>query len=137
MVEIMTHYLRHWFQAKDTSYTHRLIPTININRSLLHNIKNQTEIGWDHFIRGKIAISWSKTQTMYKPNTKHHTWRKKLITFLIQASNKIWEIRNLLNFGTPNLNQSGEKKLEPIILHYYTHYCRIIHHTHHHLFNTP
>ena len=75
---------------------------------------------------------------MYKPNTKHHTWRKKLITYSIQASNKIWEIRNLLNFRKPTSLQSGEKKkLEPIILYYYTHYKRIIHHTHHHLFNTP
>ena len=110
MIETIIHYLKHWFQAKETSYTHRLIPTIAIHKSLLKNITDQNEIGWDHFIRGKIAISWTNTQTMYKPNTKHHTWRKKLITFLIQASNKIWEIRNLLNFSTPNSNQSGEKR---------------------------
>ena len=45
MVEIMTHYLRHWFKAEETSYTHRLIPTIDLHWSLLQNIKDQTEIG--------------------------------------------------------------------------------------------
>ena len=62
----------------------------------------------------------------------------KLITFIINSSNRIWDIRNTLTFGDTHKKQKGEqKKLNPIITHYYKNHQRLVHPTHHHLFQTP
>ena len=89
-------------------------------------------------MRGKIATSWAKTQSIYKPATKIQSWSNKLITFIINSSNKIWDIRNILTFGDTHKKQKGEqKKLNPIITHYYKNHQRLVHPTHHYLFQTP
>ena len=110
ITEVMTPYLKNWFRKEENTYTQRLLPDIKIHQSLLQNIEDQTEIGWDHLVRGKMAISWTKTQTIYKPDTKIPSWNNKLITYLINASNNIWEIRNILNFGSTHKKQEGEQK---------------------------
>ena len=138
LTEVLTHYLKNWFRTEENTYIQRLIPNIPFHKSLLQNIIDQTEIGWDHLVRGKLATSWTKTQKLYKPNTKIPSWNIRIITHLITVSTNIWEIRNTLNFGPTNMKNKGEKKkLEPIILHYYNHCQRTINPTHHHLFHTP
>jgi hypothetical protein len=138
ITEVIPHYLKNWFRNEDTTYRQRLLTNIPIHQSLLQNIHDQTVIGWDHLVRGKMATSWTTTQTSYNPNTKKPFWNNKIITHLINVSNNIWEIRNTLTFGPSHMKQKGEqKKLEPIVLHYYSTYHRTVHPSHHHLFHTP
>ena len=94
ITEVMTHYLKYWSRTEENTYTQRLLPDIKFHQSFLQNIEDQTEIGWDHLVQGKMAISLTKTQTIYKPDTKIPSWNNKLITYLINASNNIWEIKN-------------------------------------------
>ena len=138
LTEAITFHLKHWFRQAQKNYTQRLLLHIPLHQSLLQNIKDQSEIGWDNLMRGKIAISWAKTQRLYNPDVKIQTWSNKLITLLINSSNKIWEIRNILTFGDTHRKQKGEqKKLNPVITHYYNNHQRLVHPTHHHLFQTP
>ena len=138
LIEVISHYLKHHMKGLQTDYTHRLIESIPIHKSLLKNIQDQTQIGWVHLLRGKIAKSWSDSQKLYNPRKNIDYWKKKLITSLIHTSETIWEIRNLLNFGSTETKMTNkQKQLQPYITTLYTHYRTTTLHTHHHLFNTP
>ena len=67
MIEVIIHYLKNWMKHTEPDYTHRLLQSIPIHHSLLKNIQDQTSIGWDNFLRGKIATSWTATQNLYTP----------------------------------------------------------------------
>ena len=138
MIKVIKHYLKHWMRGSTPDYTHQLLPGIPIHSSLLTNIQDQTKIGWDHFLRGKTAKSWTDTQNLHKPGTNTKFWKKKLVTNLINTSNCIWEKRNSLNFGSTETKLiKMQKKLEPYIIKLYSLYKNTTQHPHHHLFHTP
>ena len=115
----------------EPDYTHHLLQSISIHHSLLQNIQDQTSIGWDNLLRGKIATSWTATQNLYTPGRNMKFWKKKLLTNLIHTSDYIWEIRNLFTFGTTETKLSKkQKQLEPHITKLYTHYKTTTQHTH-------
>ena len=137
MTEVIIHYLKNWMKHTQPDYTHRLLQSIPIHHSLLQNIQDQTSIGWDNLLRGKIATSWTTTQKLYTPGKNMKLLKKKLIINLIHMSNYIWESRNKMNFGTTETKLSKQQKqLEPLITKLYTHYKKTTQHSHHHLFNT-
>ena len=61
-------------------------------------IDQQTAIGWDHFIRGKLSQEWGHAQYRYAKRYNlvdaSKNWQIKLIRLLANASFKVWQIRN-------------------------------------------
>lgn len=63
----------------------------------------QDRIGWDHFLRGKLAYEWSEIQTRYakrysltKPSRNWQIW---LIKYMATQSQSLWLDRNRSRHG--------------------------------------
>jgi hypothetical protein len=60
----------------------------------------QTQIGWEHLLRGRISKRWQVAFLHFQPesdkkrDTKATTWARKLIAALWEYSFAIWEARN-------------------------------------------
>ena len=77
-------------------------------------ITQQTSIGWDHFIRGKIGKAWGPKQHEYAKRyglvdaSKH--WQTALVRHLATASFRLWEIRNGCRHGIDAASTQQAKK---------------------------
>ena len=66
-------------------------------------ISQQNDIGWDHFLRGKLSQAWGPAQYRYAKRfnlvdaSKH--WITKLIRLFANSTFEIWEIRNGCRHG--------------------------------------
>ena len=65
--------------------------------------ESQDTIGWDHFLRGKLARGWTHQQYVYASkhslldDSKH--WRTWLIRYMANYSFSIWDTRNKQRHG--------------------------------------
>jgi hypothetical protein len=62
------------------------------------------EIGWDHFLRGRISTKWSRAYQLYlyKPDQelpKTTPWVKQVITAIWHYSSSIWKFCNGIKYG--------------------------------------
>jgi hypothetical protein len=117
---------------------------ISFHPNLIHHqaiqtaIESQNKIGWDHFIRGRISKKWKKAQKLYSKNTNNTKWPTLCIKSIREASQKIWEVRNLLKFGTDSqIKTNHQKRLQPIIREYYYNFRQTVPRTQHKLFSVP
>ena len=86
-------------------------------------IKQQELIGWDHFIRGRLSKLWKIAQKTYQGQKYTSKWPLLCIKAITNASQKIWEIQNLLKFGTQSQVISNYQKiLKPTIMSHYDTY---------------
>jgi hypothetical protein len=77
-------------------------------------INQQQDIGWDHFLRGKLSKEWTKVQFQYAHrNGKAETssgWVPHLIKLLANSSFDAWKIRNSSRHG----NDTASKRMSHI-----------------------
>ena len=79
-------------------------------------ITQQTAIGWDHFIRGKLSKEWSQAQYSYA--TRFHlvdaskNWTVTLCRLLANSSFKLWEIRNGCRHGLDAATKQQAKQTQ-------------------------
>ena len=77
-------------------------------------IQQQTAIGWDHFIRGKLSPEWASLQ--YYISKREGTlkesegWTLKLIKLMANSSFQLWEIRNGCRHGIDEVTQQQSKR---------------------------
>ena len=84
-------------------------PDIKYHQEIQKAINQQNKIGWDHFIRGRISGQWQIAQKLLL-KTKHRSrWPTLCIKSIKEATQKIWEIRNLIKFGT-KLNHPNQQQ---------------------------
>lgn len=73
-------------------------------------IRQQTSIGWDQFIRGKVSKEWDKMQQYYAKSNGYEEeskgWMTRLIRLLATESFKLWEIRNGNRHGTDDATKA-------------------------------
>jgi endonuclease/exonuclease/phosphatase family metal-dependent hydrolase len=66
-------------------------------------ICQQTALGWDHFIRGKLSKEWTKVQYQFAKRyglvKESEGWVTALIKFMATASFQLWELRNKCRHG--------------------------------------
>ena len=72
--------------------------------------QTQDAIGWDHFLRGKLARGWTHLQYVYASKhslldaSKHwHTW---LIRYMATQSFQIWDSRNKARHGSDSTSST-------------------------------
>jgi len=138
LIEVMTHYLKSWMRQTEPTFHHKLLSTLPLHKLLLDVIEQQTEIGWDNLLRGRISKLWHKAQKLHCPTNTPTTWTKQYIKLTIQATDSVWSVRNTLKFGetTPTLS-NAQLRLKYTITEMYSTYKQKIHPSHHHLFQTP
>jgi hypothetical protein len=100
----------------------RLTDTICYTPNIIKAIKTQTELGWNHFIRGRISIEWGHIINDHKTNTetkdfKAETWGANLLHINWKYIIQLWAVRCEAVHGTNN-NEANiiikERMLEEI-----------------------
>lgn len=73
--------------------------------SLLTAVHSQNEIGWEHFLKGRISNKWLELQEQYKdeellpPNHDGFHWAQTTIAQIIKISLQLWDYRNKILRG--------------------------------------
>ena len=79
-------------------------------------IRDQKEIGWDHFMLGRISLIWSVLQGKYYKRlhlrTTGEKWAELLIQEIWRIHCAIWNQRNEILHGTGNHKVLGTKDFE-------------------------
>ena len=85
-----------FFNNATPLFTERFPPTDSPTYHPL--IQQQTAIGWDQFIRGKLSKQWTQRQykyaKQYNLTNESKNWQVTLIRLMANSSFKLWEIRN-------------------------------------------
>jgi hypothetical protein len=77
-------------------------------------VSNQANIGWEHFLRGRLSQCWRQVFISYLPwqdkkrETKADTWLWKVIHAFWDYSFSIWEARNLTVHGRTETAKEGK-----------------------------
>ena len=116
----MTHHLLLWMGHSPSAQQLKPPSSLSLQKNLQTAIQHQDEIGWDNFIRGRVAKKWYVVQKDFPLSKSPSNWPKKLIEALIQASELIWSVRSTMKFveTTQTLNHS-QLRLQPRITHHY------------------
>ena len=100
-----------WLDNKAPPKIHILIP--NASTHLIKAYEQQTEIGWDHFVRGRLSIQWSYLCQHYLDqhnisSTKMTSdrWGRQLISINWESVLKLWERRNIEEHGDTTEEQN-------------------------------
>ena len=116
---IITH-LRQWMRNTELSPSQSLHPDIKYHQEIQKAINQQNKIGWDHFICGRISGQWKIAQKLFLKTKYKSRWPILCIKSIKDATQKVWEIRNLIKFGTkPQVYTNHQKRLQPTIKSYY------------------
>jgi hypothetical protein len=67
-------------------------------------LEQSNEIGWQHFLRGRISTKWSQAYQSYcsKPNQEPpnaQPWAAQVVTIIWQYSSSLWSYRNGVKHG--------------------------------------
>jgi hypothetical protein len=134
---IITH-LRQWMRNSELPPSQSLHPDIKYHQDIQKAIHQQNKIGWDHFIRGRILGKWQVAQKLFLKTKYRSRWPILCIKSIKDASQKVWEIRNLLKFGTkPQVYTNHQKRLQPTIKSYYATFRQTVSRTQYKLFSVP
>ena len=120
------------------------IPSTHLHSNIQHHqeilqaIRQQEQIRWDYFIRGRLSKIWTIAQKTYQGKKYTSKWPLLCIKAITAATQKIWEIRNILKFGTESQAISNhQKRLQPTIKSYYDTYQQTIPWSQFKLFQVP
>jgi hypothetical protein len=95
-------------------------------KSLISAIKQQNNIGWDHFVRGRIAIEWGalinrqlKEKKIPSEEMDAETWGAKMISINWKYVLEMWKLRNDEEHGTDaeTIEKKKKERLMAEILH--------------------
>jgi hypothetical protein len=105
-----------------TKSTHNLEDVLSkFSSNVQHAFHHQSKIGWDHFARGRISLSWGKliNDTFPDDNFDAEVWGTKLIDINFEHLLLFWEHRCQNEHGVTKEEQETilKKKLLNEILH--------------------
>jgi hypothetical protein len=119
IIDTFLHGLSHWEQQQiDPDHTCILPFTGSVIPSDCHIVQayqEQTKIGWEHFLRGRISLKWSSAYRASKGSYKQRQidalpWAKGTILALWDYSTSPWKFRNGVVHGTSK-EERAEKEL--------------------------
>lgn len=89
-----------------------------MSHTLIEAIEEQNNIGWDHFIKGRLSKKWHRilpNTLQYKPSSKHllkpEQWAKQMICINWKYVLELWNNRNLIVHREENNQQLSSKKM--------------------------
>ena len=94
--------LQSYFDNSEPDFSERF-PVHGTTAPYCDLIDQQTRIGWDHFIRGKISKHWGIKQYSYAKRFQlldvSKQWQNRLVRFMANSAFRLWEIRNGCRHG--------------------------------------
>lgn len=90
------------------------------SQTLIQAYEQQTQIGWRHFMRGRIATAWGAMinhhlieQEIPEKTMTHERWGSKLVSILWEHILELWAHRNSVEHGSnpEELQQTKRRKL--------------------------
>ena len=74
--------------------------------------RHQSRIGWDHFVRGRLSITWGIliNETITKQDFDAEKWGTKIIDINFKYLILLWEHRCLIEHGTTDEEQESKLK---------------------------
>ena len=73
LTETNEQYIKSWLREEQPIMKYKLIPTNPLHKYFNNIITEQTTIGWNQAPRGRLALSWHKTQRLYNPTLYNTT----------------------------------------------------------------
>ena len=138
IIRTMKLYIQKWMSNKNHTQITTLHPNIQHHQEITLAIKQQEHIGWDHFVRGRLSKLWKVAQKTYQGQKYTSKWPLLCIKAIATSTQKIWEIRNIMKFGTDSqVMTNHQNRLKPKIMAYYNTYRQTIPRTQHKLFQVP
>ena len=93
--------------GNDTSailYRQEFVVATDVSQAMF----DQEQIGWDHFLMGRIALKWSEIGPAENHRDKPQVWGKKIVDYVLGTGIELWKQRNQLIHGS----QEGVSKVE-------------------------
>ena len=101
-------------------------------------MQRQEDIGWDHFLFGRMTRQWSVLGPNESYEEKPKQWGKKIACYAVAGGLEIWKERNRLVHGTDGgVSRLEEAKTIETIRALYNDILPSIHPSHKWLFNVP
>ena len=119
IIDASLHGLSYWEQQQ-IDPDHTCIPpftgsVIPSDCHIVQAYQEQTKIGWEHFLRGRISLKWSSAYRASKGSNKQRQidalpWAKGTILALWDYSTSLWKFHNGVVHGTSK-EERAEKEL--------------------------
>jgi hypothetical protein len=98
-IRVIKHCMSRWFINETIPKIDELVP--DASRTLIKAYNEQCEIGWDHWLKGRISMEWG-TLVNYDINHKNSNirynsvekWAKEVILLNWELAHNIWLSRN-------------------------------------------
>ena len=143
VTDIITKNLQKWMNTEtippqtDITITSRYRTTQQETTELLTAINNQTKIGWEQILHGRISLSWEKIATKHWTK-KDGTWTPGFIRQTVKLSTNIWlhRVENEFGFTEQSREQYMQTQLRPRIEQAYTN-TETVSQYHNHLLRIP
>jgi zinc-binding in reverse transcriptase len=104
--------LSSFFSDTAPDFSPRFSATSSTSRYLAL-IAQQTSIGWDHFLRGKLGTEWGIRQYKHAKRfdllEASKQWQNSLVRFFAHSSHQLWQIRNGCRHGLDAAEQAQLK----------------------------
>jgi hypothetical protein len=103
LILIITIGLQSYFSDCNPDFLERLPDVTGAHRQYHDLIDQQSSIGWDQFIRGKVGKAWGSIQNKYAKRydlvSESRHWQTKMVRLFANSSFRLWEIRNGCRHG--------------------------------------
>ena len=108
------------------------------NKLVEQIMQRQEEIGWDHFLFGRMTRQWSELGPNESYTEKPKQWEKQIACYAVAGGLEIWKERNFIIHGTDGgASKLEEAKTEETIRALYNDILPSIHPSHKWLFHVP
>ena len=100
MITVILHDLTHWYSSTHTSFPFDSYPQDAFLRCLQQASQEQKAIGWNNFLRGRVASTWYQAHDIYHAERRLHgkysstSLAPHLVTQLWNISRAFWQHRN-------------------------------------------
>jgi hypothetical protein len=119
---VIKHCVNKWLHDEPSEYIDKLVP--DASYTLKRAYKEQSEIGWDNWMKGRISIEWGtlvnhdiKNQDSLIKYNSSEKWAREIILLNWDFAYSIWNLRNKNEHdleGKPEL-RAKEKILDEIL----------------------
>ena len=115
-------------------YTEEFATSSGITNAL----QEQALVGWEHFLRGRIASSWLVVGPTQEYNGSPSQWAKKVVRLVIDYGIKLWQVRNKLVHGVEGgVSRQERRKVADTIIRLYEELLPGIQSAHQWMFDEP
>ena len=84
-------------------------------------LKDQEDIGWTHFLQGRISCKWQQIQFHSTYSASPDTWAKQIVMDLLQLGCALWKQRNRLVHGNGGeISKLAVQHIQQVITVIYT-----------------